>query len=165
MKNKEPEQYRCKVEIKHEFTTDEWKEKTGHLTRRLQQLEQKEADVKAAAAVAKSAIKQLKSDILTLSHHVNDGYEMQTVEAVARFNRKKGSKKIFHHCPGNKDLHGKLIREEPMTEDDFKLLPLGDNIEETAPGAPQADGSVKNEAAASDATAEEAQEEEPAGAE
>jgi len=142
---KEPEQYRCKVELRHEFTQEEWKERTSELTRKMKQLEQKESEIKAQQAVAKSDIKTMKSEVMSLMNQVDDGYVMQSFEAVARFNRKKGSKKIYHWAPGNKELHEKLIREEPMTEDDHNLLPLGDTSTEATPGALAPDGKVKDE--------------------
>ena len=128
---------RCKVTVRHDFTNEEWKSKTNELTRKMKSVTLKEEAIKAQAAAAKSDLKTLKSEVSDLANQVDDGYEMRSVEATVEFSRKKGSKKYYHFAPGNRELHGKLIREEAMSEEDFQALPLEDQAPATAQPAPE----------------------------
>ena len=133
---KTKELIRVKVSVRHDFTTEEWKQKTDELTRTMKGVELKEEAVKAATASAKAEIKQLKSDVNDLANQLRNGYEMQQVEASVEFNRRKGEKKLYHHCPGKPD-HNKLIRVEAMTEEDYQSLPMPEPEPEAAPERPE----------------------------
>lgn len=144
-KKQEQEQYRCKTELKRELTVSQVIERMDKYTAIKEAAERREQRREADNQTAKAEVKDLLAQAEELLSECKNRYETSTVEAVARFNRKKGTKRIYHYCPANKELHDKFIHEVDMTEDDWKLLPLGDNIDETAPGRPQADGSVKED--------------------
>jgi HAMP domain-containing protein len=114
---------RARVEVRHEFTTEEWKAKTDHLTRLMKDVELKEEAIKASAATAKAEVKNLKAEVNDLANQLRNGYEMVQVDAFVEFKRKAGKKRLLWNAPG-KPEHRKLIREEPMSEDDYAALPL-----------------------------------------
>lgn len=136
---------RAKIEVKHEFSTDEYKTRTDELVRSMQRVEEKDAAVKASAAVAKSEIKQLKASVNEMANQLQNGYEMRTVDVTVEFNRKTGVKKFYHFAPG-KSENGSFIRQEAMTESDYQELPLeegdktaevGDKTAEVRPPKPE----------------------------
>jgi HAMP domain-containing protein len=114
---------RARVEVRHEFTTEEWKAKTDHLTRLMKDVELKEEAIKANAATAKAEVKNLKAEVNDLANQLRNGYEMVQVDAFVEFKRKQGKKVLRYNAPG-KPEHKKLIREESMTESDYEALPL-----------------------------------------
>lgn len=111
--------------MRHEFTTEEWKAKTDHLTRLMKDVELKEEAIKASAATAKAEVKNLKAEVNDLANQLRNGYEMVQVDAFVEFKRKQGKKVLRYNAPG-KPEHRKLIREEAMSEDDYAALPLDD---------------------------------------
>jgi hypothetical protein len=130
---------RLKVRIQHKFTIEEYQERTQELTSAMKKVDLREEAVKAAAATAKAEIKEMKSHVNDLANQLRNGYEERDVDAVVEMDRKKGIKKLYHFAPGNKELNGKLIRQEPMTEEDFALLPLDEPVKHEAqpPAAPE----------------------------
>jgi hypothetical protein len=112
---------RVKIEVKHEFESAEWKEKTEILTRRMKEVELREDEIKAESSAKRAEVKRLKSEVNNLANDLRNGYAMVQVDAVCEFNRKKGVKKFYHFAPG-KPFNGDFIREEAMSEQDFEEL-------------------------------------------
>lgn len=139
---------RARVEVRHEFTTDEWKAKTDHLTRLMKEVELKEESIKASAATAKAEVKNLKAEVNDLANQLRNGYEMVQVDAFVEFKRKQGRKRLLWNTPG-KPEHKKLIREEAMTEADYEALPLDVEpaTEKSAEGKPLVEVSAAFKAA------------------
>lgn len=130
---------RVKVEVKHQFTVEEYRERTDKLTRMMHDVEIKEEQIKAAAATAKAEVKALKAEVNDLANQLRNGTETQTVEAFVEYRRKQGKKRLLWNCPGKPD-HRKLIREEPMTEEDYASLePELPVQEQSKPAVPTAE--------------------------
>jgi HAMP domain-containing protein len=138
---------RARVEVRHEFTTDEWKAKTDHLTRLMKDVELKEEAIKANAATAKAEVKNLKAEVNDLANQLRNGYEMVQVDAFVEFKRKQGKKVLRYNAPG-KPEHKKMIREESMSEADYEALPL--DVETTEPAKATPEGKPPVEAQASE---------------
>ena len=122
-KQQRPALVRTRVRVRHEFTTDEWKEKSSIVARKMQEVELKTEAVKANQASAKAEIKELKSEVAELANELRNGYLMKDIDATVEFNRKKGTKRYYHFAPGQ-SFNRDFIREEAMSEDDFQDLPL-----------------------------------------
>jgi hypothetical protein len=114
---------RARVEVKHEFTADELKEIGSEAARAYQLIQERHLSIKAAQAVAKSAIKDLEAKFGELMNKQSNGYETRTVDALVEFRRKQGKKRLLWNTPG-KPGHKTLIREEAMTESDYQTLPM-----------------------------------------
>lgn len=112
-----------KVQIRFDFNESEWKERANEHIRLLQQIGIAAANRKAAADVAKAAIKDMEAKASDMANQLSNGYEMRDVDAYIEFDRKQGIKHIFIHSPGQA-RHHEFIKTEPMTEDDYTLLPL-----------------------------------------
>lgn len=138
---------RTRVEVRHEFTTEEWKAKTDNLTRMMKDVELKEEAIKASAATAKAEVKALKAEVNDLANQLRNGYETRAVDAFVEFRRKAGKKRLLWNAPG-KPEHRKLIREEAMTEADYEALPL--DVETTEPAKATPEGKPPVEAQASE---------------
>jgi neutral trehalase len=125
-KKKKPEPVAAKVNIqyKHMFSPEEKNDLYAQHIQKLGEVDSKTEAKEAAMSTFKAAIKELKSHATDLRHQLSNGFEMRTATATVEFNRKKGIKKFFHYCPASPELHGKLIREETMTEEEHNLLPL-----------------------------------------
>jgi hypothetical protein len=122
-----------KVKIKHQFTLEETNLLVKELTRKMELVEEQDANVKAAAAVAKAEIKSMKADITEMRNKLSGGYEEREVDALVTFHRKSGMKAYTRHCPGQPG-HGDFIKKIEMVEADYQLLPfeekVGDKVEE-----------------------------------
>ena len=116
---------RAVVTVKHMFDENEWKGLGQKAARAQQVIDEKEEAHKAQQAVVKAEIKELKSSLAEVMNKLNNGYEEREVEALVEMDRKRGKKKLLHNAPG-KPHHKELIREEPMTDDDYESLPLPD---------------------------------------
>lgn len=124
MSKKKPDRTRTTTTIRHDFTSEEWREKTTQLTEKMKNVELEEEAVKAQAATARAQIKRKKAEVNDLANQLRNGYENREVEAQVEFNVKRGVKKYYHFAPG-KPHHGDFIREDAMTEQDRQaLLPL-----------------------------------------
>lgn len=127
--NADGEPFRARVEVKHEFTTEQWKDKTDQLTRKMKDVELEEDRIKANAAEAKSHLKVLKAEVNELANQLRNGYEMVETDVLVEYDRKRGEKSYFFNAPG-KPNHKKLVRKEAMTEEDFEqLVPLPEQPE------------------------------------
>ena len=124
---------RARVEVKHEFTAEELKTIGSESARAYQLIQEKELAIKAASSVAKSAIKDLESKLGELMNKQTNGYETRVADVFVEFKRKKGIKRLLWNTPGQPS-HKTLIREEPMTEDDYTSLPL-----DSSPSTPATD--------------------------
>jgi len=144
-----------KVEVRHEFSAEEWRTKTNEMVALMQQIAVKEEQVKAAQAVAKSEVKQLRAQLSDMANQVRHGYETREIDALVVFDRKKGSKDYYVNAPGT-DAHNDYIKTAPMTEDDYMLLPPADPIKV---------GGAKPEAAQAPEKKEDSQPPAPAAAE
>ena len=136
------EPFRTRVDVQVEFTTEKWKEKTDQLTRRMKDVELQEEEIKAQSATAKALLKTMRSELNDLTNQLTNGYEVVTVPAFVEYNRKKGKKRLLYNAPG-KPNHKQLIREEPMSEEDYDRLPLEEQPDPAKgkgaePAAPQA---------------------------
>lgn len=112
---------RCKVEVKHEFSVDEYKERTTELTTKMKNVEIREDNLKAQQATAKAEIKALKADVNDLANQLRNGFELRNEEATVEFNKKKGTKRYYFFAPG-KPHHKSFAREDAMTEEDFQEM-------------------------------------------
>ncbi len=128
-----------KLVVRFELTAEEMKERTQNLTRALQMVGEKEEAVKASSAVAKAEIKRLKSNVTDLANQLSNGYEDREVDVEVMFDRKKGIRSFFHHAPGQA-YHKQHIKDAPMSQEDYALLPL-----ETPPPAKDAGNKPKTE--------------------
>lgn len=120
---------RCAVEVQHNFELTEYKSKSEELAQILADVALKEEAVKAAAASAKAAIKELESKASELANQLRLGVEPRTVQADCEFDRKTGTK-TFRFADG-KDK-GKVIKKEAMSESEFEMLPISDIPKEEA---------------------------------
>jgi len=119
---------RCEVRVKHQFTVEEYQEKTQHLTSQMKNVELREEAIKASAATAKAEVKAMKAEVNELANQLRNGFEERVVNATVEFNAKRGVKSFFHFCPENRDLHKTFIREEAMAQEDY---------EQELPGMPE----------------------------
>jgi hypothetical protein len=112
--------HRCKVRVKHKFSNEELLERSSLAAKTHQDIELKEEAVKAASSVAKSEIKQLKSDLSEILNTLRNGSEEREVDAMVEYNPKKGTKKFYHFAPG-KPHNKEFIEEKAMQEEDYQL--------------------------------------------
>lgn len=119
---------RCKTEITHILTQEEFKQKTLDMNRKVRECELKSEHAKAIAATTKSEIKILQAQVSELRNHLDEGAERVQVESVCHFDRKAGKKTFYRHAPGQ-DEDGQKLKTEPMTEMDYQIIPAEDEGE------------------------------------
>lgn len=130
--SKKREGPKVKVQVKHEFSQDEFRAKTMEKNKLEREAELKEEQRASANATFKADIKAIQSQVADLSNQLDDGGEMRTVDAVAVMDREKGVKTLYRFCPGQPD-HDKKIRVENMTDEDFQSLPLEEEQQPPTP--------------------------------
>lgn len=108
------------IKVRHDFTTEEWRDKSNQLLKLLRDCDVKKDERKAQAAVMKAAVDQLQSQAKDVASQLDAGYEMRDVQALVEYHPKDGLKKYFYECPGQAE-HGTFIRQEIMTQDDYAL--------------------------------------------
>ena len=128
---------RVSVEVQHQFELEEYKTKSEQLAQIMADVSLKEEAVKAAAASAKAAIKELESKASDLANQLRLGAEARQVAADCEYDRKKGTK-TYRFADGPDK--GKVIKKEAMSESEYDMLPLEetpkDKPEEPTPGKP-----------------------------
>lgn len=113
-----------KVQVNRLFTPEEFRERTTEMARTHELIQERELRWKADSASAKAEIKELQRRRDELVNQLRTGYEKAVADAEVVFDRKKGIKHYFYHCPGNAELHRTFIKTDTMTEADYQLLPL-----------------------------------------
>lgn len=126
-KSKKPFTVREFVQVQHNYTQDERNELTRKLTGAVQNKTEQAEQLKSVSADFKARIKTAEAIINETTNKICNGFEMQQVEARVEMDRKSGIKHLFYHCPGKKE-HGKKIREEQMTQQDYEKLPIEADI-------------------------------------
>lgn len=140
-KKKEEPALRVFIKARHDFNATEAVEAGRKLTRAMERKGEKEASLKSLSSKLKAEIKELDEEINEAANNVRNGGEERQVEATVEFVPKKGIKIFFYHCPENKELHGKEIKRDRMTEVDYEgQLPLGDE-----PAPPKPDNEKKGD--------------------
>lgn len=120
---------RTTTEIQHKFNDAEFREKSRELSNKLQAIEQRESEHKAASAVAKSAIKLLRAEVNALRMQLDNGFENRVVPCVCVMDRKKGEKTFYDVKTDAK------LKTEDMNEMDYEQLGLQPEPEKTAEAA------------------------------
>lgn len=114
---------REKVTVRQNFLPEERDELISQHFQKLRAASMRRERAKAEASEAKAEAKVLEQEAAELAEKFQNGYEMVVVDATVQLDRKSGTKFYRRYCPG-KPEHDTLLKDEPMTEDDFQRLPL-----------------------------------------
>jgi hypothetical protein len=109
-----------KVEARHDFTADEWRSASNEHLTMLGAITTAKETRKAASSVAKSKIEEMQAAAGDLAEQLRNGYRMEPVDSLVEFDAKNVVKRFYRHCPGMLE-HNEFIKQEAMTEDDFRL--------------------------------------------
>lgn len=90
-----------KVEIKYVFSEDEITVKGRQVAKFMQDIARKEDEKKAAMALFKSAIDEIRGNLNTEADCVNNGFEMRTVEAHMSKNYLTNEKEYYDQVTGD----------------------------------------------------------------
>jgi hypothetical protein len=121
MATKKPQRIPGECEIRHDFTNEEWKQKSQALTRKMRDRDLKVEQIKANASQGKAEVKMMNSEIQETSNDLDNGYTMIKAACWIEYDRKRGKKRFYLNAPGKPD-NNKVIRDEPLSDADYKIM-------------------------------------------